>query len=265
MELLNNYTAKTDKLFTAWKEQSLNDGFNDFCEDGLMYKGEIKTTCGDDGTTYWYRESLDEEALWGNAPKRVMFLNKDVNNNPNQDIREWIFRQNATDITALIYKNMAFWLYGLLHIDSYGIAPDFNDIDDSKIFTPFIDKTPFAYVNCKKESGGSTITNYTLSEHIDKYKYFLRDQILILDPDIIICGGGSGIIRNFVENNVYTDLQKINGWMYYDEKRNKLLIDSFHPSYHFLTSKELYTRMMDHYHKFLTVYPNFMKSCRSLD
>jgi len=114
---------------------------------------------------------------------------------------------------------MAFWLYGLLNINLNGIATDFKDIDDTKIFTPFMDKTPIAYVNCKKESGGSIITNYKLPEHIDRYKDFLRDQILLLEPDIIICGGGSGLIRNFIEQNVFTGLQKVNAWMYYDEKK----------------------------------------------
>lgn len=260
----NDYHEKTDNLFTNWRAQSKKDGFNDFCEDGLMYKGEIKTTRDSDGVTYWYRQSGNEELLWENEPKRVMFLNKDVNKNPNQDIREWIFRQNETDIKALIYKNIAFWLYGLLNIDSNGNAPNFNDINDSKIFTPFIDKTPIAYINCKKESGDSTISNYTLDEHIELYKDFLRDQILLLDPDIIICGGGSGLIRRFVENNVYTNLQKVNGWMYYDKTNNKLVIDSFHPSYYFLSSEIMYTRMMDHYYKFLNEYPDFKKSCRNL-
>jgi len=87
-ELNNNYQEKTYNLFLAWKDQSLKDGFNDFCEDGLMFKGEIKTTQNSNDTTYWYRESMNEESLWEKGPKRVMSLNKGVNNNPNQDIRE---------------------------------------------------------------------------------------------------------------------------------------------------------------------------------
>src|ERR1035437_6112139 len=130
MIIENNYQEKTDRLFAKWKKQSSQDGFNDFCEDGLMYKGEIKTTVASDGKTYWYRSSGNEEELWANAPKRVMFLNKDVPFNPNQDIREWIFRQHQTDITVLHYKNISLWLYGLLNINTSGIAPDFDTINN---------------------------------------------------------------------------------------------------------------------------------------
>lgn len=262
MEKYNSYQDKTDTLFKSWKAQSIKDGFSDFCEDGLMYRGEITNFVAQDGNTYWFRKNGNEETLWANAPKRVMFLNKDVPYNPNQDIREWILRQNETDITALHYKNIAIWLYGLLNIDANGRSPIFEDIDDTKIYSPFIDKTPIALVNCKKESGESSISNETLSEHIERYKNFLRDQIQILDPDIIVCGGGSGMIKDFVKANVYSGLMEVNSWMYFDESKNKLVIDSFHPSYYGLSRKEIYNRMMTHYQLFLTDYPSFIKSCR---
>jgi len=262
MDLENSYQTKTDNLFERWKAQSIQDGFTDFCEDGLMYRGEITCSVTQDGKTFWFRKNGSEDALWDIAPKRVMFLNKDVPYNPNQDIREWILRQNETDITALHYKNIALWLYGLLNIDDSGRSPIFEDINDTKIYSPFIDKTPIAIVNCKKESGVSRISNETLSEHIERYKGFLKDQIQILDPDIIVCGGGSSMIKDFVKTNVYPRLEKINNWMYFDKFKNKLVIDSFHPSYYGLSKKEIYDRMMTHYQLFLTAYPEFLNSCR---
>jgi hypothetical protein len=256
-----NFQAQTDSLFVKWAKEYKDNGFNGFCEDGLMYRGKIQTTDGADGKVYWYRDSDNENELWANAPKRVMFLNKDPNANANQDTREWIFRQHETDITALIYKNTALWLFGLLKVDENGIAPDFETITTID-YSSFIDNTPIAYVNCKKESGTSSIKNDTLAHHIETYKGFLKDQILILDPDIIVCGGGSSVIKNFVTSNVYLNTIQVNTWMFYCKENNKLIIDSFHPSYHWMLSKDIYNRMMEKYKDFLEAYPKFRNTCR---
>jgi len=223
-----------------------------------MYRGAIKTTVADG---FLYREKGNEEELWTNAPKRVLFLNKDANDNPGQDIREWIFRQHETDITVRIYKNMALWLYGLLKVDENGIAPDFDTIS-TRDYSTFIDKTPIAYVNCKKESGTSSIGNHSLAIHLEGYKDFIKEQIQLLDPDIIVCGGGSSAIKDFVTNNVYLNTIQVNTWMFFNEENNKLIIDSFHPSYHFLSSKEIYNRMMVKYKDFSNAYPKFRSTCR---
>ena len=262
MNITINYQEKIDDLLQRWKEQCHKDGFEKFCDDGLMFKGEIQTTLSENGSLCYYRNPGDEDQLWDSAPKRVMFLNKDVPNEKNEDLRARIFRQNPTIISSFIYKNISLWLYGLLNVSKDAIPPDFDVINDSLILTAFIDKTPIAYVNCKKESGYSTITNKELNNHIEQYDKYLTDQIRILDPDIIVCGGGSSSIKNFIARMVYPKIEEINSWMFYDKENNKLVIDSFHPSYFGLTQKELYTRMMDKYREFLIRFPEFLNSSR---
>lgn len=81
-------------------------------------------------------------------------------------------------------------------------------------------------MNCKKESGGSTISNETLSKHLELYADFIKEEIKILNPDIIICGGGSSIIKDFVKEKIYTDIEKINesnNWIYYSREITKSL------------------------------------------
>lgn len=258
-----NYQEKNDNLLKEWKDQCLKDGFEKFCDDGLMFKGEIKTTHSNNGSLCYYRNPGDEGRLWGCAPKRVMFLNKDVPNEENEDLRARIFRQNPTIISSLIYKNISLWLYGLLNVNKDAIPPDFDAINDTLLLTPFIDKTPIAYVNCKKESGYSSISNEVLNDHIERYDNYLTEQILILDPDIIVCGGGSSSIKNFIARKVYPNIIEVNTWMFYDKGNNKLVIDSFHPSYFGFTQKEFYLRMMEKYREFLIQFPEFLNSCRN--
>lgn len=261
---MKNYQGQLDSLFGEWRQKAENDGFYRFCEDGLMYKGEFDSKVGEDGKTYWWRCSGNEDLMWEEYPKRIMFLTKDVPNEDNADLREWIFRQNPTNIKVLIYKNISLWLYGLLHINENGEAPAYDEINDTSLFSPFIDKTPIAYVNVKKESGKSTIDNKTLQNHMNNYKDFIVKEIEILEPDIIVCGGGSSAIKNFVNKNLYPNLKQINSWMYYEEEKNILVIDSYHPSYFRIKGggKTIYTKMMEAYEEFLAKHPKFNGSCR---
>jgi len=210
----------------------------------------------------------NENELWHNEKQtRVLFLCKDLNNRDcdvAHDIREWHCHKKGENINTLFNKNLAYWLYGLLNIDKKtNLAPEFDTLTIEKI-TDFFDKTPFAYVNCKKEAGVEKISDSELRYHIDLYKDFTKQEIEILNPDIIVCGGGRSIIKNFVKEHIYTDIEWVNNWIYYSKQRNKVVIDSYHPSYYQISggSKTIYEGMMNAYQEFLKEYPEFLKSCR---
>jgi hypothetical protein len=256
---MKNYNDELDVLFEKWQKKS---GITHFFQDGLMYRGKIRED-------KMWRFPGNESEMWDIAPKRVMFLLKDVNargDGPaaDDDIRARIFR----DTSALIYLNMSYWLFGLLKTIENGQIPDFTFSNADA--TQFFDDTPVAYVNCKKEAGTNTINNDTLINHIETDNKNLIYEITMLDPDIIICCGGSSSIKDFVEKEIYTDLEKINesnNWIYYSKNNNKVVIDSFHPSYwqiggEYRGAKKIYELMMPKFKEFLDEYPNFLKPCR---
>lgn len=253
------YQGLLDDLFDLWERESIEKGFGGFCRDGLMNKGVINSCIGEDGKTYWYRDRGNENELWKQAPMRVMFLNKDSNRNPNQDSREWLLRQHSTDITCRFYTNISLWFYGILHMNQKGEYPIFEEICNPSVYSSFIDNNPVSIVNCKKESGVSTIKNGVLNKHISLFDHYLVIEISILNPDIIVCGGGSSSIKNFVESQVYT-LERFNSWIYYSTESNKIVIDSFHPSYFGLTMKDIYTKMMEAYKSFVLEKPCFIRA-----
>jgi len=50
--------------------------------------------------------------------------------------------------------------------------------------------------------------------------------------------------------------------MYYSEEKNKLVIDSHHPTTRKSKDSEIYNNMMKAFKEFLDKYPSFLKSCR---
>jgi hypothetical protein len=257
---MSDIQKKTDELFGRWKQQYEKDGYTGFCGDGLMYRGENWIKDGENGTRYYGKHRGNEETLWLNAPKRIAFLLKDTNGNPGHDIRE--FRPGASGSIGTHNKNLAYWMFGLLAFDETKDAPEFDTLDFWNDVYPIFDKEPFAIVNCKKESGGYYILNRTLLKHINDYAPFIKEQIDILNPDIIVCGGGSSCIKNFVAESIYPDLEKINNWIYYDKVNNKVVVDSYHPSVFNISFFSIYSRMMNAYKEFLEQYPDFRKSSR---
>ncbi|MDY0315672.1 MAG: hypothetical protein RBR32_11420 [Bacteroidales bacterium] len=250
---MENYNEKLDILFKEWKEKSKENGHDKFCPDGLMYKGE---TILEEWNVWDLKNPGNESELWHNAKKRILFLCKDLNSKEEDGSASTDeIRHRNGHKKARFYRNMAYWLYGLCNIDKNGIAPKFETLTDEKI-TDFFDKTPFAYVNCKKEAGLESVSDTELRHHIGLYKDFINKEIEILNPDIIVCGG----TRRFFfdnNNNIYEPLEKFSEWIYFNQEQKKVVIASYHPSAWNISEEEIYTNMMIEYERFLKKHPNF--------
>ncbi|MGZ2371715.1 hypothetical protein ACXR6G_18195 [Ancylomarina sp. YFZ004] len=246
------YNEKLDQLFDRWEQEAKSKGFNGFCRDGLLYKGKTRSTIGSDSKTYWGRASGNENELWHNSNKKIVFLTKDTNSNPNQDYREWLGRQGEGIITHKFFKNIALWLYGLISIDEKGNYSPFEEAVIGENYTRAFDENPFCIINAKKESGSSTIDNADLLYHANLSATFLKEQFEILNPNIIVCGGGQGAVLKIAREIIYPELnfQKINNWIYFNPETQKVLIDSYHPSA-MISYDELYLGMMNSYKDFL--------------
>ena len=255
MKNAESYNKKLNELFEKWENQSKENEHTQFCRDGLMYKGDVSDEINN------LKSPGNEDELWHNAHKRVLFLFKDLNNkgcSVTHDIREWNCHSKGENLTSQFDKHIAYWLYGLLNVDENGVAPEFDTLTVEQI-TDFFDQTPFARINCKKEAGVETVKPKELQKHIELYKDFINNQIEILNPDIIVCGGtrksffyGSG--------NIYEPFQYIsdNGWIYYNEPLKKLIIASYHPARK--SYRDVYTTMMAAYKEFIDKYPDFLKN-----
>ena len=243
-----NYNEELNKLFEKWELVSEKAGFYGFCRDGLMQKGEIFNVTGTDDKVYWGRNSGNENETWDRSKKKIAFLMKDTNANPNEDSREWIGRQNRDLITHKFFKSISLWLLGLSSFKQDGDYLPFKDANVGKKYTQAFDEVPLAIVNCKKESGVGKIDNSELWQHAYNFKDYLRKQFEILAPNIIICGGGSGTVLRIAKEIIYPDLvfKKTNDWIYYNKEKDIVLIDSYHPSA-MIPYENTYNGMMEGY------------------
>jgi hypothetical protein len=256
---MKNYNQELDDLFDMWEKESEKYGLVDFCRDGLLNKGNIFSQVNnEDGKTYWGRERGNESELWHHAEKRILFLMKETNGNPGEDMRYWIGRQHPTTITNRFFKNIALWFYGLTTIQVDGTYIPFEKANNQTDFSKSFDNLPISIVNLKKESGGARVSNDILLQYVglisDEYKKYgdvfgnyLRRQVAeILNPNIIVCGGGSGTVLRIAREIIYPKLifTKVNNWIYYNKASKIILIDSYHPTHTSDTDENVYEVMM---------------------
>lgn len=206
-----------------WNSYPANERDN-FVMDGLCYNGPLNER----GTNSF---SGNEEKLWVNTKRKIVFLMKDPNGNPGEDYRNWHWRA----ITAKFFKVIFNWLQGLNEI-----TLDYTPLlENNSYFDPanqVVLKYPLAIVNVKKQSGISSVYDDVLYTYAERDASFLRRQIKdILQPNIIVCGGGThssmlDIAKRYIYPEFGDKFVKVNNWCYYMKEPEILLINSWHPS-----------------------------------
>jgi hypothetical protein len=161
------------------------------------------------------------------------------------------------------YRNLILWSYAFLNAAQGGKILCYDDTPDWDALREIYTSAPIARVNCKKEIGESSITNDKLKAHIVRYEEFLKEQIDMYDADIILCCGGGGVIKDFVQECCVSDMVKYSdaGWVYYSLSTRKMVIDSFHPSV-MKKVEDMYEKMMEDLKNFLSEYPEFAQPRR---
>ena len=221
---------KEENLYEEWLEQYSPEEQKQFCMDGLLF--------GRNQDPNEEAKKYEEAKKWIHAKRRVLFLMKDTNGNPDDDIREWHIGYGTNpDGTPKpehrFYIVLLKWLWALNEVTADNL-PVFNKTKEEYIEATW--QYPMAQVNVKKLSGGSQLSNDELREYLDDsspIRFSLQyKQFQILKPNIIVCGGGSGLLCEFVIDRIYQDFffEKINDWCYYCTAIDLLVIDSYHPS-----------------------------------
>lgn len=287
--MANTIKEQECELFTKWIEEYENNKVSnikdEFCSDGLLFRGDFELING----RCWIRKQGEEEELWKNSPCRLLILTKDTTQNGGQyDIRsqdtglKTDTGEKKLPETTRFYQNLFIWSYLLLNAVSNGEIIKYlgNNINlnsqkpgeitswdclpDWENLWKFYSIAPIARVNCKKQIGYNTCENQVLKKHIDLYSVYLKEQIEMYDADIILCCGGSDIIKNFVKENYFEDLTSFNNtnWIYYSEKKHKIVINSYHPSYRRKKPECIYNELSKELGDFLQNHINFKGNYR---
>lgn len=284
---MKDYVEKNDCIIDEWKKwyvmnnQSKYPGCSNlheyFSPDGIMYKGDFKQcfkTYPEGGTFFrWERVASGEEnALWSDAPLRILYLTKDQNTSGDiaWDVRSESFRYRNSnyrpeelylDTGVAFYRNLVYSLYGIMNSTKEEVV---NYSFKNEKALEFADKQIFARINCKKEVGESVCGYKKLFESIydndGNVNKFLKRQIVNLDADVFVCCGLMDFMPEFLNKVGYEfTSQDKDKWIFYDSKKNKVAINSYHLSYSGFNLKN----MISAYNAFLKDHPHFVDSHRN--
>ena len=196
-----DYVTENERILEKWRKRNEERGETNFADDGIMYRGQI-----DDNSTERYEsDNKQENKMWNEAPLRILFLTKDQN--AGEDCDAWDVRGETGNLSYAFFRNLMYQLYGLV-ITKSGDKVDYNSFTNEQAIELY--KTfPIARINAKKEAGVSSVSNHTLKFYIEQDRELLKEQILNLDADIIICCGYSdyveesgNLLLNFLKKSV---------------------------------------------------------------
>jgi hypothetical protein len=149
--------ARQDELFARWRAQRPG-----FVADGIV-----------------------NEEKYLRAPRRIVFLLKEVNspNEGNWDLVESQLKEGASKATWI---NMSLWTHGLINLERE-IDWSFYDARDVEFRKECLRLA--CYVNIKKSPGASVADEQKVRAEAQEDAVFIREQISIYDPHLIVCAG----------------------------------------------------------------------------
>ncbi|MDE5844035.1 MAG: hypothetical protein K2K27_02895 [Muribaculaceae bacterium] len=244
-----NYThQENDQILEEWNNLSIKNGQGEIETDGVAYKGGINSFRNDNGIMIHERMEGNEEGIWNNSDKRILFVAKELNDPKNPYDSRVVMSfdpDNGIIPTHKFLKAMLFITSGLLN-STEKHAAEFNRYESMEKLMADWDKAAVAKINVKKQPGGSTSSFAEISKAMEDYKEFLVKQVQLLNANIIVCCDGRGVILNAIKDWVYPNAKKVNDFVWYDKEADTLLINSYHLSAR-KSYKNLYDRVISSY------------------
>lgn len=198
-----------DSLFEDWKVQMEANGEPNFCTDGVI------------------RQLGKEEVHWLLAKRKVVFLLKEPWSSNLTDIREWSGQMDPTAPEGF-YDRISAWLYGINKATPTSY-PDLETAFYPKIQLKALRNYAHAFVHIKKCRGENKAYDSEIYNYAQQYKDFLKEQLEILEPNIVVC---CGQISFRVVDEVLYDQQliEVNDWIFVHTQSKTIFINAFEPT-----------------------------------
>ncbi|MCQ2190946.1 MAG: hypothetical protein MJY63_04865 [Paludibacteraceae bacterium] len=246
---MTDLNIKLDKLFEEWKERNADKALSNIINRKEVYE---KVAFTSDGVL---KLPNNKHFEWTKPEyKRVLFLLKDQYQNANDEnarwdesICNWLIwddeknpkkgerNLNLEQIKKggkNIFRPLGRWLLGVQSILEEDKCISFKEVTDDKV-KDCIKNNPMAIMECKKQPGGPNLNPAVLKKYLERDKDLIKEEIELLNPDVIICCDKSGIIYNNIvsilgENYNYKTVAKV--------MHHTFVINSYHPSYSYRSS-----------------------------
>lgn len=235
----NVIDEKLENLFDEWKDRMKKNGDMNFTKDGILRKKGIPDT-----------KAIE---TWMASSKRILFLLKDQNQEGgkwDEDIRDWLtINENTSNLGSTFLKNIAYILWGLSKADENNdwwyneVTMHFDEVKE------YFNTQPFALVECKKQPGDGQLNDDVLKQHLSDYGDLLKQEIDILNPNIIVCTN-QHIYDFILKKYPKEELECIDGYnsIRFHPLTGTIVLCSYHPS---AWNVDVYEGVMWHYRAFL--------------
>jgi hypothetical protein len=208
---MNSKTDRLNSLFSEWKVK--NEAYQKgFAEDGIINE------------QFWNDEKITK--------KKVLILLKDTNDYIG-DLRKLI------DDNPNIWSGIGYYNYAIQNT-SISVVPSFSDARQN--YKDYCRGT--AIVNLKKITGGSINDKSETMRLAKEDKMYIDDEIRIIEPKVIICGGTFDICKE-----LWNDLKEKSERVY--EQGNIIFIDYVHPSVPKIRHDMLFYALACYYQRYL--------------
>ena len=192
----------------------------------------------------------NESNLWDNSKLKILFLLKEINAN-DSFINSRLYERITNDFG----RNIAAWVYGLNVAYQTRELPLKVDAYEANNQNEYFQNKPFGIINLKKKIGSASANNLEVKKYAFQYKDYIKQEVEILRPNIIICCGKLenisifGLVKEIFSNYTF-ELKMTKIPILYCRDKNLLLIKSYHPT---VTSYnhdiDVYTNMIDSFLK----------------
>ena len=211
----NEYEREIQRLFERWAQKQ-GDAI-----DGVSLERR-----------WFIADGIVHYDTWSDLPpeRRILFVLKEVNDpecNRNWTIQELLIE----DYKYRMWRRLAEWARGILLTESSKPAPAFEEFPDVKDADDWLRK--IAVINLKKYPGGGSADMATISRCARQDRSEILEELRLIDPAIIICGGTYGVFSEIL--SLPADSIRISnptlGYHYatiFDKER--LIIDFWHPA-----------------------------------
>ncbi len=240
--------SENDKILDAWQELSIKNGDGKIEFDGVAYKGGIHPFSGDDGKIYNERQPGNEESIWNDSTKRILFVGKELNDPDNPYDSRVVMKydpENDIKVSHQFLKSMLFITKGLIESTAEKAAA-FNVTESMENLMGIWDKAAVAKINVKKQPGGAVADMVEINSSMQEYRNLLRKQLQLLDANIIVCCDNRAGILSIIKELVYPDAVQLLDEAWYDKLSNTLLIESYHLSAR-MSYEKRYNRVIRNY------------------
>ena len=221
--MLDSFETSFDHLMAEWKAAHRQRGFKTFIYDGAV-----------------------NYERYENTSPRICFFLKEAYSQENSS--DWNLTQRLSEgFMTRMWGNVAEWTYGIINTTITAL-PQKQHLS-AKQKAELLQK--IAVVNIKKSDGKKQSNYEDLLACTVADQLFLQQELQILNPDVIVCGYNSSLLRFLYGADLQEDgtISGDSGQIPYHFMREKgftvvggqIILDFYHPANHFPSIMNYYT------------------------